>query len=85
MPATSHDVLAQRPPIGWANLDDFDLGPATTAPARIVIDQPDWTLYALDHARDLAVFTDLPTGTDLADSPFAYATQHRLARRVLTM
>lgn len=77
MPATIHGVLAQLAPAGWANLDDFELGPATTAPARIVIDQPGWTLYGLDHARDLAVFTDLPPGTDLADSPFAYATQHR--------
>ena len=85
MPALLHDVIATRTPIGWANLDDFDLGPVTPAPARIVIDQPDWTLYGLDQARDLAVFTDLPPGTDLADSPFAYATQHRLARRVLTM
>ncbi len=85
MPALLHDVIAQRTPVGWANLDDFNLGPATTVPARSVIDQPGWTLYGLDHARDLAVFTDLPVGTDLGDSPFAYATQHRLARRVLTM
>ncbi|MCU0904962.1 MAG: hypothetical protein MUE83_13980 [Tabrizicola sp.] len=80
-----HDVTAQRTPVGWANLDDFDLGPATAAPARTVIDQPGWSLYGLDQTRDLAVFTDLPPGTDLADSPFAYATQHRLARRVLTI
>jgi LPS sulfotransferase NodH len=83
--ALLHDVIAQRTPIGWANLDDFDLGPAAPTPARIVIDQPGWSLYGLDHARDLAVFTDLPPGTDLADSPFAYATQHRLARHVLTL
>jgi hypothetical protein len=85
MPAQLYQVIALRKPVGWANLDDFDLGPATAIPARTVIEQPGWTLYGLDHARDLAVFTDLPPGTDLADSPFAYATQHRLARRVLTM
>ena len=85
MPAQFYDILAPRKPIGWANLDDFDLGPATPTPARTVIDERGWSLYGLDHARDLAVFTDLPPGTDLADSPFAYATQHRLARRVLTM
>jgi hypothetical protein len=85
MPAQLQDVMACRTPIGWANLDDFDLGPPIAAPARAVIDQPNWTLYGLDHARDRAVFTDLPDGTDLADSPFAYATQHRLSRRVLTM
>lgn len=85
MTARLHAVIAQRTPVGWANLDDFDLGPGSDVASRIVIDQPEWTLYGLDHARDFAVFTDLPPGTDLADSPFAYATQHRLARRVLTI
>ena len=85
MPAQIYEVLAQRTRTGWANLDDFDLGPVSSAPASTVIEQPNWTLYGLDFARDLAVFTDLPDGTNLADSPFAYATQHRLARRVLTM
>ena len=85
MPSLLHDVLATREQLGWSNLDDFDLGLATPAPARMVIDQPGWSLYSLDHARDLAVFVQLPDGTDLADSAFAYATQVRLARRVLTM
>lgn len=33
----------------------------------------------------MAVFVELPPGTDLAVSPFAYVTQHRLARRVATV
>ncbi|KAF0116152.1 MAG: hypothetical protein FD150_637 [Rhodobacteraceae bacterium] len=85
MAAILHEVLAQRPPVGWANLDDFDLGPQAAVPSLLVIDEPGWSLYGLDHPRDLAVFVDLPEGIDLAESPFAYATQHRLARRVLTM
>jgi hypothetical protein len=85
MPAQLRHVLGQHTPIGWANLDDFDLGPATAAPARTVIDQPGWSLYGLDHARDLAIFVCLPEDIDLAESPFAYATQHKMARQVLTM
>lgn len=50
-----------------------------------MIDRPTWSLYGLDKARDLAVFVELPEGTDLATSAFVYATQHRVAQRVLTM
>lgn len=85
MPAVLHDVRARYPPIGWANLADFAVGPTADVTPRLIIDQPGWSLYGLDHAKGFAVFVDLPPGTDLAQSPFSYATQHRLARRVLTM
>ena len=85
MSAVIQDVIAWRDQAGWANLDDFTLGPAAATEALRVIDDRNWSLYGLDRARDIAVFVDVPTGTDLADSPFAYATQFRLARRVLTM
>ena len=85
MTAQVHEVVSRRDMAGWANLDDFALGPGSAADARIVIEGADWSLYGLDRGRDLAVFTELPPGTDLADSPFSYATQHRLARRVATM
>jgi hypothetical protein len=85
MPAVVQEVIGRNPPIGWANLSDFELGPAVAVTPRMVIDQSHWSLYGLDHAADRAVFVQLPSGTDLAQSPFSYATQHRLARRVLTM
>ena len=85
MTALVQDVVARHDQTGWANLDDFTLGPAVATAARRVIDDRNWSLYGLDRARDHAVFVELPSGTDLAQSPFAYATQHRLARRVLTM
>ncbi len=82
MSASVHEVLGRRDMAGWANLDDFELGPGVTAdPAKVM----GWSLYGLDEARDLAVFTDLPPGTDLAGSPFAYLTQHRLAQRVAAL
>lgn len=85
MAAVIHDVLARRDQTGWANLDDFDLGPGQPADPDAVLTDRNWSLYGLDKARDMAVFVDLPMGTDLAHSAFAYATQHELARRVLTM
>ncbi len=80
-----HDVLARRDQGGWANLDDFVLGSGAPIDLRDLIHQQNWSLYGLDEARDLAVFVDLPEDTDLARSSFAYAAQHRLARRVATV
>lgn len=80
-----YDVLARHDMRGWANLDDFEMGVAHSANPDAVLTRQNWSLYSLDEARDLAVFVDLPDGTELAQSPFAYVTQHQLARRVLTM
>jgi hypothetical protein len=85
MSASVHEVIARPEMGGWANLDDFGLGPGSAADAGIVLEGPDWSLYGLDEARDIAVFTELPPGTDLAGSPFAYLAQHRLARRVAVL
>jgi len=85
MAAAVQDVLGRRDQTGWSNLDDFILGPAQPIAADQVVAEQTWSLYGLDKGRDLAIFVDLPAGTDLATSPFAYATQHRLAQRVLTM
>ena len=85
MAAVIHDVLGRRDMAGWANLDDFVLGPGLPTDPRRVVTEATWSLYGLDRARDLAVFVDLPEGTDLARSPFVYATQHALAQRVLTL
>jgi LPS sulfotransferase NodH len=85
MSASVHEVIGRPEMGGWANLDDFALGPGSAADAGSVLQGQDWSLYGLDEARDVAVFTELPPGTDLAGSPFAYLTQHRLARRVAVM
>lgn len=85
MAAVVHDVLARNDQTGFANLDDFALGPGLPTDPRRVVTEATWSLYGLDLARDVAVFVDLPEGTDLARSPFVYATQHELAQRVLTL
>ncbi len=85
MNAQIFDVLARDEMRGWANLDDFKLGNARSVNADVVLNGQNWSLYSLDEARDLAVFVELPDGTDLSLSSFVYATQHQLAHRVLTL
>lgn len=85
MHALIYDIVEHLEQQGWANLSDFVLGPPQAVPAQTVIDQPDWSLYGLDKDAGVAVFVELATGTDLAKSPFVYADQQKLARRVLTV
>lgn len=85
MDARLYDVIGYRDQTGWSSLSDFVLGPAESVASRMAIAEPDWSLYALDKAADCALFVELPLGTDLSACPFAYADQHRLARRVLTL
>jgi hypothetical protein len=85
MTAWIYDIEARVDMRGWANLDDFVLGAGQSVEPDIVLTRQNWSLYSLDEKRQLAVFVDLPDGTDLAQSAFAYTTQHQLAQRVLTM
>jgi hypothetical protein len=80
-----YDIVTRRDMRGWANLDDFERGEGRKTEPEIVLTDRRWSLYGLDEERALAVFVDLPESTDLAQSPFAYATQHQQARRLLTM
>ena len=83
MDATLHDVTGHPDNTDWSSLAHFQLGPGVTVPAEIVVDQSNWSLYALDKPTRQAIFVDLPEDLDLSRSPFAYSDQQRFARRVL--
>jgi hypothetical protein len=85
MAATVFDIQGTASDLGWNSDKDFVLGPGNPAPLRTVIDHPDWSLYSLDLARNLAWFVELPPGIDLAPSVFAFRDQRRLARRMLQL
>lgn len=85
MDALVYDVEKNLDQQGWANLSDFALGPARPVSSRIVVDEPGWSLYTLDKDAEVAVFVELPAGTDLAKSPFVYSDQQKLAHRVLAV
>lgn len=76
------EILAQT---GFPTPADFRLGPGRPVPARVVLDEPGWSLYTLDLAAEEAWFTDLPPDLDLSECAFIYIEQHKLARRVLKM
>lgn len=65
-------------------INDFTLGPITTANASI-LDQEEWSLYCLDFAADSAVFVHVAGGLELDNVPFVYQAQFEQADQVFVL
>jgi len=64
---------------------DFTLSDGQQVPPEIVLSSPDWSLYSIDAEKGIAMFVELPPGTDLATAAFVYMTQFELAVRAVVM
>ena len=87
MTAQLYDIVDRQQAfeVDLARLTDFSLGVPLEVPEDMAISSPDWALYCMDFGRELAVFVELPSGTDLATPVFIHAMQFTQARRVITM
>ena len=87
MSAQHFTILARQKmfPASVVSFDDFTLSKASTVDPDLVIRDPDWSLYAIDIAKDQAMFVQTPAGTDLAEAPFVYGAQFELAQKVITV
>jgi len=85
--ARLHDIVSRQKAfeVDFARLSDFSLGVPREVPEDMAVSSPDWVLYCLDFGQELAVFIELPPGTDLATPVFIHAMQFRQALRVITM
>lgn len=66
-----------------ARVGDFKLGAPQTVRAELVVDEPGWSLYCLDHDARTALFVEIPPGVDLAAAAFTYLRQYEVAERAL--
>lgn len=71
--------------VSIASPEHFVLGEGRPADARMIIEDKNWSLYYYDKESQSALFVELPEGTDLAQSAFAYSDQHRRAQRALSV
>lgn len=83
MGATVFDILGAAKDLGWNSAKDFVLGDGKAVPIETIVDEPNWSLYSLDLDQGQGWFVELPQGTDLSGSVFAFRDQRRLARRLL--
>ncbi len=85
MDAVLHAIVGrQRGPEDWvAHLQHFELGTAEAVSSQILLEQPGWSPYSIEHEQRQMIFVQLPAEIDLAQSVFVYATQYEAAQRVL--
>lgn len=64
-----------------SGINDFDLIPDGQIDIGVLVDLPDWTLYALDLAQGKAMLVEMPEGSDLSTAAFVYRDQYDVGRR----
>ncbi|MEO8396978.1 MAG: hypothetical protein ABI700_28540, partial [Chloroflexota bacterium] len=68
-----------------SSLDNFTTTSGETVDAQVILDNPNISLYCLDHDAQQAVFAELPAGIDLSQIPFYYQGQFDHAQRLLVV
>jgi hypothetical protein len=68
-----------------ARPSDFRTRPGPAVDARIIIEQPQITLYALDDEHRQALFVEAPPDVDVTEQPFLFRAQYLNAQRLLTV
>lgn len=64
---------------------NFVLRAGESAPADVVLDNPDVSLYCLDDENRQALFVETSAGVNLLDGPFFYLAQYEHAQRLFAV
>src|SRR5262245_2800399 len=72
-------------PFGIVSPDDFQYREANALDPRIVVEQPNISLYCLDHQNRHALFVETPAGMDLLHAPFYFHAQYEAAQRLIAI
>lgn len=59
-------------PTAFVSLRDFDVTPGGTVSLKAIAQNPNITLYALNHFTREAIFVETPPDVDLTAPPFLY-------------
>ena len=71
--------------MNYSTSADFELAGERSADASIILTEPGWSPYCIDHATHKLVCVRLPAATDLAESSFYFVTQYHHADRLLKL
>lgn len=72
-------------PTAFVSLRDFDVTPGGTISLKSIAQNPNITLYALDHFSREAIFVETPPDVDLSQRPFLYQAQYDNAVQLVSM
>lgn len=65
--------------------NDFQTETGRAVDPRIVLEQPNVSLYCLDHANRCALFVETPPEADLIRAPFYFIAQYEAAQRLIAV
>jgi len=69
------DSRQRRFEVDPARFDQFELGRGRPISDDELLDDPTWTLFAIDPEHDRALLLRMPEGVDLTTKPFAFVAQ----------
>lgn len=70
---------------GYVALDDFQYREGDAIDARVVLQQPNISLYCLDHDNQRAIFVETPPDYDLFAAPFYFQAQYEAAQSLIAI
>lgn len=72
-------------PTAFVSLRDFDVTPGGNVSLKTIAQNPNISLYALNHFNREAIFVETPPDVDLSQRPFLYQAQYDNAIRLYAM
>src|SRR5262245_45944595 len=72
-------------PFDIVSADDFRAQVTRPVNPRLVLEQPNVSLYCLDHANRQALFVETPPEVDLLRAPFYFIAQYEVARHLIAV
>lgn len=68
-----------------ANIQDFEYVEGETIDQKIIIENPNVSLYCLDPQNQRLIFVETPLDIDLSQAPFFYEAQYEYAERLFAV
>ncbi|MEA5578439.1 sulfotransferase [Anabaena sp. UHCC 0451] len=69
----------------FANLQDFSYELGETIDSKTILENPNISLYCLDHKNKQAIFVETPLDIDIYEPPFLYLAQYEYAQRLIAV
>ena len=70
---------------GIVSAEDFQIHTGGGLDPHIILEQPNVSLYCLDHANQRALFVETSPEVDLARAPFYFIVQYEAAQRLIAV
>ena len=72
-------------PFSLVSAEHFTTQKGQTVDPQTILDQPNLSLYCLDHANRRALFVETPAEIDLFQAPFYFIAQYEAATRLIAV